>query len=653
VEEIYKGEKTRKRLNKILEFLEKRKARKEDLRAIAIMRNGITKFVDNSELQVLTSIEWPHSDYSPEIFSDAALRTKRDFCSKLNPALNILGRILNSYFLNGRKLSQLTTIYCVNPIVIHPYSAVTLDSLIPFVSYDCTGILDKEEFERLAEGARKRAEYFNVEPTDWHKLDEFAFRIIEGKVVPEKKMKKGEMKKLSERQGITWKKLEEECFKFLMKDFENFWTEFAKKNVKKPILYMPLEGAIHKLCRNVLKDVGVYNPKLDVVSEFLERSTRKQIEEYQKAGLMAPSLLSRFEKILEEKIGARKVSYEPNQTTLEGLKFKEKKLLQGLQLWLPKEIIRLSREGEVQTFFKPSSCPEEGSIFYCYGSDEISCHWPKNEKFCAYERYKNLKRDVNSGYLETDYKYLEERIKEYKIPLYQVPMIVVDISKEIEEDLVPLQLPSKPVESWDYRASYFNQDPVTIALQDLNLIFPTTDELSRMEEGELAHLVSRVCSVSDFDLSSCMEVKGVWKFTSGYGSFKVRCDIDLALLIKDLNKSHVNDRKFHGEYEPPTGQREQVLAYLKFIQQEFGVQPHSSSIHYAFDIKKPRTARAFEYTEEREGKLEKKYLERMAAQIIHYKEIMANPSKAKEYFNLYKDRIINPEAVQEALNQIK
>jgi hypothetical protein len=142
-------------------------------------------------------------------------------------------------------------------------------------------------------------------------------------------------------------------------------------------------------------------------------------------------------------------------------------------------------------------------------------------------------------------------------------------------------------------------------------------------------------------------VEGIWKLEdSTYGDYNVLCHVDLALLVKGLNQVHVNDRKFSGRFSPTVGQRRQVYSYLGLIEQITQLEPHSASIHYAFDIRGPKT-----YVFGVPKKIDKEH-ERMAREIYIYQEIKDNPSKAKQYFEEFEDRMFDMEEVKQAVEKL-
>ncbi|MEM5853130.1 MAG: hypothetical protein QXG39_01960 [Candidatus Aenigmatarchaeota archaeon] len=555
-------------------------------------------------------------------------KTSRDLYSKVNPAIDIISKIINSYKFRDKSLSFLSMITLVTPIGFVPFNPINLEPFINFNSFSVPDITDYQVVERLTRFLRLRSELMGKKPPKDSDLEKKAFDFYY----------KGKEREMS------WGEVEKICIKLNNQHFINEAKKFIEKNLKqKPILFLTGKS-FSKNLRKVLEHYRIYDPELDVVKEFLNNNFGDK--EYMSWGLGTSRLIGRYitdsrgvrkflpgklEKIIKDKFGFEKFDLVYNSSLLEE-PLRERKLQKFFDIWFD--------EDHEKIYCKPVEC-RRGGIFLDFN----------DESLCTLERYEKWKKGVK----EENWKNLENFVK-LTNKIQQWTGIIQAIQMKIEEEMYPFEkIRERSLhESCDYHFSDFGRTPVENVLRDLGFreeierevvttaqgIRATLQELS--EIGNLIHDVRRSCSLSKHDFKKFTEVPLSLKLESPeYGDFRIEGRADI-VLVTEGGKVHVCDTKLGAPFSPPVGHVYQVLAASLALHQDYGFNFDTGSNYYHTNVFKEGMIFIHYFPEERV-----KILSSDMIQEVHdYLQMKDNPKTIPRYFKKYQQKMKDPEKMK-------
>lgn len=648
IEDAFYRQHDRELAHATLEFLEKELyPRKEKVEFLKNWSEEMKNFEYDKPIIIYTEPYFPYSFYFkkegdrivqkenmigiPFRNVEVIPKTSRDLCSSINPMLDVVSKIINSYKLKEKALNLSTIITLVTPVGFIPYNPRTLEPLISIANFSIPDITDYAIVERLTRVLRLRAELMGKKPPKDSNLNDVAFKF-----------------KYKEREkDVTWGKVEKICSKLLNQYFINEAKDFVRKNLKqKPILF--LTGKIFSNSfRRVLNYYNIYDPELDVVREFLNSNLGDK--EYMSWGLGTSKLIGKYitdsrgvkkfipgklERIIKE-LGCEKIDVVYCSSLLEE-PLRERKLQGFFEIWF--EDI-----GE-KIYSKPIEC-RSGSIFFDFNEESL----------CTRERYDEWKKEV----CEEKVKKLEGFIRSTN-KIQQWTGIIQAIQMRVEKELYPFEvIGENSLEKCDYHFSDFLRTPVENVLKDFGLtaeieaqeiktaqgITSTLKELG--EIGELIHDARRFCSLSKYDFSKFTELPLSFELGSQeYGDFIVGGKCDIALITED-GKVHVCDTKLGAPFSPPLGHVYQVLAACLAIAQKYGTEIDSGSNYYHTNLFKEGMVFIYHFTPDKINAISKD----MIKQINDYLEMKDNPKNIAKYFKFYKDRMKDPEKIKKIVEE--
>ncbi|MEM5836138.1 MAG: hypothetical protein QW040_04130 [Candidatus Aenigmatarchaeota archaeon] len=622
----------------VLNFIEKEfKPRKEKVQFLKQLREENEKICLGKSICFYIENEYPLSFYfekkkgrvvQKSQIIGTIMKTNRDLTSPLNPALDIISKIINSYKIGKKLLRENSYVILVTPLGFIPYDPKTLKPLIEHEPFYVPNIFDLKLTEKLALYSKILMEVRGKTPPKDLNFDEEAFKLRVRKEKP-----------------IYWRDVERICSKIALQDFKNLAQRFFENNLEQiPILLLSGKDHMNEL-RKILKQLGLYNSKHDIAKEFLKNNPGD--EEYRRWGLGSSRLigkvtklkrserlyLGKLERLIKREFDCEGITAVYNSSLI-GEPLHEKKLLKFYEIWLP----------DSESFYgKPVPCTQ-GSIFLDFNEEEC----------CSSKMYEEWKK----AHTKEEVKKLEDFVKSRNF-IQQWTGIIQQIQIKIEKELYPLLNYNIWKEGkGDYTFSNFSRTPVEVAMQDLGFLegiekreittsLGTKATLQELAEvGSLIHDARRKCSVSMHDFTKFTEVPLAFKLENNfYGDYQIYGKADIVLQDED-GKAHICDTKLEAPVSPTRGQRYQIVCAGISIQQALGMQFEGSVHYFTSPLKKDLTFLLY-FTPEQIDWI----LEDMATQVYHYHEMIDNEKKIPKYFEIWKNRMKDPETIEKIIRE--
>ncbi|MEM5869744.1 MAG: hypothetical protein QXR09_01080 [Candidatus Aenigmatarchaeota archaeon] len=653
--DTFKGEYDKNLALSTLEFLEKELySRKEKVEFLRNLNEEIKKFELKSPIVLYTENSYPYSYYFrrekerivpiknirgvPLENTEWIPKTYEDLSSRINPSLDILYKIINSYRKGNKPLNSIMTIVLVTPIGLIPFSCKNFEPLIKIQPFSIIDVTNYEAVEKWSRKIRLRSELMGEIPPKDSNLEATAFELYyNGKTKP-----------------ITWGKIEKICSKILLRYFINQAEDFIQKNTQQTaILFFTGKKYLNEF-RRVLEEYRLYNPKLDITKEFLKKHAGDK--EYMSWGLGSSNLIGyystdvcgvrkfypgKLERTIRDIEGIERGEIVYNSSLL-GTPPRDRKLLRFFEIWFDEDF------NKEEVYAKPVEC-KRGSIFFDFNDKNL----------CSSEKYLEWKKRQK----EEDVQELERFVR-ITNPLQQWTGIVQLIQEKIKKEIYPLDLNSKVREdgSYDYSFSKFNKTPLENALEDLGLtreketeevvtalgIKSTLQKLAKI--GKLIHDARRFCTISKQNLINSTEVPlllSIGNYT--YGDFKIFGIVDFLGRTED-GKCHICDTKLEASFSPTRGQRYQVLAAGMAIEQNYNIRFDSGSNYYHTSVFREGILFTYSYFPQKIPDI----VNDMIEQVYDYHRIMDcinsnNLNRIPEYFKKYfmsKKRMVKTERLE-------